>query len=455
MEKIIRKRNILKNMCMLVTISVLIGCSLSAPITAINKSDRHIQKNLSEKGASQFLSETNFLLLDENFTDGNMPPTGDAGDWSLQQTNSDETWYIDSSVPYTEPFCGTIHREDSDDVQDEWLITPSLNFNNYPNYTAISLNFHWYTCYFTTVFKRYVEFNVSISTNGGANWTNIWSFDDMSMGVPPNPFTDWKWYNTNYLDQSPIDLSDYIGQNNVKIAFQYYSNTTASADVQEFSIDDIEVIAEGTGTNFTCNAGGPYSWWWPMQYEYFPNGVRFHGNVTNGTVFTQYLWDFGDGNTSISIPLNADPVHFYNDVGTFNVTLTAKDTTFTPTRIASSTTTVTLFLLKPPQINITAPLFSMGIKATINNVGDYDCVLVRCWINVSWGPLQLREKTVAQGIIVNLHAGSSTTIQSQGYFFGMGRIHIMITVYPENQPGLIKSFNGFKIGPFVIITSEG
>jgi PKD repeat protein len=152
------------------------------------------------------------------------------------------------------------------------------------------------------------------------NWTNIWSFDDMDMGVPPNPFTDWKWYESNYLDQEPIDLSAYIGESDVRIAFQYYSNTTSSADQQEFSIDEINVIASGPGTNFTCDAGGPYSWWWMMQYEYFPNGVRFHGNVTNGTIFTQYLWDFGDGNTSISIPLNSDPVHFYNEIGTYIVT---------------------------------------------------------------------------------------------------------------------------------------
>jgi len=272
------------------------------------------------------------------------------------------------------------------------------------------------------------------------------------MGVPPNPFTDWDWYESNYLDQKPIDLSDYIGESDVRIAFQYYSNTTASADQQEFSIDEIYVIARGPGTNFTCDAGGPYSWWWPMQYEYFPNGVRFHGNVTNGTIFTQFLWDFGDGNTSLSIPLNTDPIHFYNEIGIFNVTLTVKDTTFSPPRINVSRTTITLFLLKPPEINITAPKISIGIKATINNVGEYNATFVGWEINISWGPLQLREKTISHGSIANLEAGSSETIQSYGYFFGFGRLHIMVTAIPENQPGLIKNFNGFKIGPFVFVS---
>jgi hypothetical protein len=455
MKEIVRERNILKNMYTLVIVCVLICCSFSAlSITAIGtaKQSNNLGTISSKSSGSQATSSVDFILLEENFTDGNMPPEGDSGDWTLQQTNPDETWYIDSTVPYTDPYCGTIHRDASVTLQDEWLITPSLNFNEV--YSDITLGFHWYTCHYTTVYKRYVELNISISTDGGVNWTNIWSFDDMDMGTPPNPFTDWKWYESNYLDQNPIDLSDYIGESDVRIAFQYYSNTTASADQQEFSIDEINVIARGPGTNFTCDSGGPYSWWWPMQYEYFPNGVRFHGNVTNGTIFTQFLWDFGDGTTSLSIPLNTDPIHFYEDIGTFNVTLTVKDTTFSPPRINISRTTITLFLLKPPEINITTPMISRGIKATINNLGEYNATFVRWTINISWGPLQLREKTIVGGIILNLEAGSSVNIQSVSYFFGFGRIHIMISVYPENQPGLIENFNGFKIGPFVFISQN-
>jgi hypothetical protein len=399
-------------------------------------------------------SSVDFNLLDENFTDGNMPPQGDSGDWTLQQTNPDETWYIDSTVPYTKPYCGTIHRNVNQSLQDEWLITPSLNFiGDAHNYTSIALSFHWYTCYYTTVYKHYIELNISVSTDGGANWTNIWSFDDMNVGVPPNPFTDWKWYESNYLDKKPIDLSAFIGEGDVLIAFQYYSNTTASADQQEFSIDDINVIATGPGGKFSCDAGGPYSWWWPMQYEYYPNGVRFHGNVTNGTIFTQFLWDFGDGNTTIT-PFNANPIHFYNEIGTFNVTLTAKDNTFTPPRINVSRTIITLFLLKPPAINITAPLISIGIKADINNIGEYNASYVHWMINISWGLLQLREKLIANGTVENIEAGTSATIQSKPYFFGFGLIHIILTANPENQPGLIKHFYGFKIGPLVFVAQK-
>ena len=435
---------------------VLMCCSFSAltitPIGTAMKNSNLDTISFKSSG-SQASSSAEYLLLEENFTDGNMPPEGDSGDWTLQQTNLDETWYIDSTVPYTKPYCGTVHRDESPNLQDEWLITPSLNFLGDGDYTSITLSLHWYSCYYVTIWKRYIEFNISVSTDGGANWTNIWSFDDMNVGIPPNPFTDWKWYESNYLDQTPIDLSDFIGENDVLIAFQYYSNTTASAEEQEFSIDDINVIATGPGKNFIANAGGPYSWWWPMQYEYYPNGVRFHGNVTNGTLVTQYLWDFGDGNTTIS-QYNQNPIHFYNEIGIFNVTLTAKDNTYTPPRINVSRTTVTLFLLKPPAINITAPLISIGIKAEINNLGEYNATYVNWMINISWGLLQLREKPIANGTIENIDAGTSATIQSKPYFFGFGLLHIILTVYPENQPGLIKHFYGFKIGPLVFVAQK-
>jgi hypothetical protein len=40
-------------------------------------------------------------------------------------------------------------------------------------------------------------------------------------------------------------------------------------------------------------------------------------NLTNGTVFDSFLWDFGDGSTSVE----KDPVHTYTDPGNYTVSL--------------------------------------------------------------------------------------------------------------------------------------
>jgi hypothetical protein len=445
MKELGRKKNVKKGIYTLLLAAVLFGSSF-LPITNTAFGTSKLYSNLNTSSYKSMGSPTSdpgyVIILSENFTDGNMPPTDQP--WELNQTNP-ETWHIDNSIPQypvSKP-SATVHRGTNTDLQDEWLITPSLNLSKYTN---VYLKFYWYTCYYVTVYKRYVELNVSVSTDGGANWTNAWSFDDVGEF-----FHDWTWYDSILPNNNLIDLSSYAGENDVKIRIQYYSNSTAQPDQQMFSIDDILVLGNQTGNILTCDAGGPYEWWWPMQYDYFPAGVRFHGNVTNGTLRTQWLWNFGDGNTS-TIPYY--PIHFYNDIGIFNVTLAVTDNTTSPPRIAFNSTTVNLFLIKPPEIDVNVQKISLGIKAEINNGGQYNALFVNWTMKISWGPLQIFEKKVANGTLDNITAGTTETVRSPLYFFGFGRIHIIISVYPENIPGIIKHYNGLKLGPLVFVLKE-
>ena len=244
----------------------------------------------------------------------------------------------------------------------------------------------------------------------------------------------------------------------MKIAFQYHSNTTMAAEQQEFSIDDVKLKGSGPGDLY-CNAGGPYSWWWNRQLDYWPNGVRFHGNVKNGQVlFHQQL--FGISVTVIlpfPFPLNKDPIHLYENIGTFNVTLTAIDNSVTPPEIACGPNNDNTIPPNPPEIDIELRTFHWELKADIINPGQYNATYVNWTIIVSWGlfqKLKFFTKTVGNGTIENIVAGTSATIRSTLYFFGFGRINIVLTAYPENLPGINREFKGVKIGPFVIITSE-
>ena len=61
---------------------------------------------------------------------------------------------------------------------------------------------------------------------------------------------------------------------------------------------------------------------------------------------------------------------------------------------------------------------------------------------------------------VNSGSGQMTAlsvaiIQTKPYFFGFGIIHVILTAYPENIPGIIQHYNGIKFGPFVIIPKGG
>jgi hypothetical protein len=438
MKRIGKKGNFKKGFCVLLLASALFCSNLSVTAnTAMERSTQDIQIDKSPYVPSESLGfvEGYNVLLDENFTDGNMPPTGDWGSWELDQTNQDETWCIDTSFPHSEPNCATVHRGGSTELQDEWLITPSLDFGGY---TEIYLQLYWYTEYYVSAWMDYIDLNVSISTDGGSTWTLIWTEDDIV-----DVFPTWEWIDTNYPSGDPIDLSDYAGETDVKIGFQYYSNSLEEAEYQEFSIDDIIVYVPGEP--FECSVGGPYEWWWPMQYEYTPPGVRFHGDISPPGRY-KWLWDFGDGNTSI-IPYV--PIHFYNTVDTFTVSLTVIDDTSDPPRVAFNQTTVTLFLMKPPEIDITIQKPSIGIKAEINNPGERNASYVNWTMVVHWGPRQIFENRVANDTIERIAPGTSEEIRSRLYFFGFGRIHIVIAAEPENMPGVIKHFDAVKIGPLI------
>jgi len=370
------------------------------------------------------------ILFEEDFTDGNMPPTGDWGAWNLIQTNQNETWYIDASDPHSEPYCGTVHRGNDLYLQDEWLITPSLDFSGH---SKIHLQFMWYTDFWASHYANITNLNVSISTDGGSNWTLLWS-EDSIIGT----FPTWEWIDTNNGDF--IDLSDYADETDVKISFRYTSNSTEQPQAQEFSIDDIKVLSD-VG-EFRCYNHGPYEWVWWMQYNYLIPGVRFHGSAEGGEKPYDYFWNF-DGHQSSS---KKDPIYFYKNPGMYNVTFIVRDSSIPP-RVAISKTYADLFLTPPPELNMDIKLISFGIQAEIENVGTYDATYIN-WTIVVRGGLQL-EKVVARGTIERLASKSSEAIKS-GYFFGFGPIHIIISAEPENIPGRIKDFSAFKIGPFVI-----
>jgi len=158
------------------------------------------------------------MLLDEGF-EGSWIPSG----WTEIPTSSE--WQI-----YTSP--APIEGVQTAGLwwtyyaQDEMLTTPTLDFS--AGYTAISLSFETYHY----IQASYVEHDyVKISTDGGSTWTTL-----RDLGQEPSNF--WA---------TPIveDLSSYIGQSNVKIAFH---RVTPDGGQGIWFVDDVEVLAtEGGG----------------------------------------------------------------------------------------------------------------------------------------------------------------------------------------------------------------
>ncbi len=425
-----RKKNILKNISTLVIVCVLICCSFSA--LGNIATDKSIQ-NIKIPKSSSFDPKGNISILDENFSEGFMPPSG----WILDKTNLNGTWKVDTIRHHSIPNSASVWRgPNCHGLQDEWLITPGLNFSDYLNPThtnKIFLGFWWYTDIYV-IQHSLIYFNVSISTNGGTDWTLIWTTKNQSE-FPQYNFTDWN---------TPIEISEYRNETNVTIGFQFYSNTEEEAIAQYFAIDDILVSTEGI-VPFECNTGGPYNWWWYMQTRYFPPGVRFHGNISEpyNPYLCHWLWDFGDGSTS-QFPITT--WHFYNNTGLYKVTLQV----IYGRNISIKNTTVYLFLMPPPDLEITLKTVSLGgLQAEIKNPTDYNATNVNWSMNVFLGPLKMREKIVANGTINNIGNHTTAEIKSK-YFFGFKLIHIEIKATPENIGGTQIGFDAIKIGPIIL-----
>jgi hypothetical protein len=417
---------------MLVISVLLFSNVLAITQTAMNTSTPFFQKS---KTSNTPVSEGNrglVNLLEENFSGEVIPPAG----WTLVQTNPDETWEIDCSLPYSEPCCAGIHRGSSLGLQNEWLITPQLNFTNY---NSINLSFFWYTSCYIAHWKDYIDLNVSISTDNGSTWTLLWSDDYI-----PGNYTSWMWIDTNM--GNPIDISAYSGNSQVKIGFQYYSDISDLATYQELSIDDIFVFAESIINPLNCSAGGPYEWCWDNQHNYFPAGVRFHGEINEPQWWKcKWFWDFGDNSTSTT-PFT--PIHDYKDIGVYNITLRVIDNSTSPHRITFDHTTVRIFLMPAPEIDIQMSTFAWGIQATIRNDGTYNATLINWTMVARWGIMQ--ERKVANGTIEKVGPNEISIPMKSGYFLKFGMMRVEISALPENIPGLNKEFNALKIGPFVL-----
>jgi len=161
-------------------------------------------------------------ILAEDF-EVSVPPAG----WSAIATHTDTmTWYYCSQDPYS----GTYHADCKWDEalvpQDEWLITPLMDFDGYT--TDLKVEFYFFMSYYWGV-SPYDNYDIElwISTDAGATWpTKLW--DESALGV----FSNWTYYKV------AIDLSAYVGEKDVKLAWRYVGVDGAEASIDLVSVND-------------------------------------------------------------------------------------------------------------------------------------------------------------------------------------------------------------------------
>ena len=260
-------RKILKEALILLIAAVLFFSTVAVTADTIQEQPREISKSKP----LPVIKQDNSIpigavdILSEGFEGGTVPPPG----WELWQTNPNKTWEI-----YPNPHSGNYNAICFPDSgsQNEGLVTPSLDFTGY---SEIKLSFWWYMSYYFGVDPYdYYDLTVWITTDG-ISWIDIWCEDTIG------PFNDWEYYDTTFGIH--IDLSAYIGETNVRIAF-YNSGFNGG----EMGLDDILIYGE--------------------EVQNTPNAPTIDGPI-NGKVGTSYPYTF------TSIDPDGDDVSYYIEWG--------------------------------------------------------------------------------------------------------------------------------------------
>ena len=239
--------------------------------------------------------DDNIILLYENFDNTIFPPEN----WSINSSNNNYSW----DFGFFNIFNGIHSAECINDPlnfsQDEWLISPKLDFRGY---SKISLFFHWSMSYFWAIspYDNY-DFNVKISIDNGVNWNLEWC--EKRVGK----FEDWIWYNSS--SNKAIDLSKYKECGNVLIGFQYIGSGGAQLNIDEIKLFG-EQIDDPPIVDIIC----------PNE-AFTGESIQFISNVSGGKRPYLYHWYFEDGDEKYLM----NPVKIFEKTGEFKVFLNITD----------------------------------------------------------------------------------------------------------------------------------
>ncbi|WP_300672137.1 GEVED domain-containing protein [Soonwooa sp.] len=166
-------------------------------------------------------------LISEGFENG-IPSS-----WSIKSTSTTETWTSKpaGTFPYLKTGLAYVEVDPNTSISDEWLITPSFDLSTATTpaveFTIAANPYFW-------VEQDTSDFFIKISTDNGTTWTQIW--DKMQYPNTTNGFIP---------QRIRINLDQYIGKQNVKIAFQNKAHDVAPGTlITAVMLDNISVTAK-------------------------------------------------------------------------------------------------------------------------------------------------------------------------------------------------------------------
>jgi hypothetical protein len=162
-------------------------------------------------------------ILSQDFNDYNF------GDWTVYSVTGDQEWYIDSIHGVDGTACAKMSGYAGQPFANEdWLISPAMNLDNYINETLTFFNAMNYS-------GNDMELKISTDYDGSSD-PNTASWTDLSYTMSGG---SWAW-----TESGNIDISGFNGPA-VYIAFKFTSTDTESAT---WEVDNILVTGDEGGS---------------------------------------------------------------------------------------------------------------------------------------------------------------------------------------------------------------
>ena len=186
----------------------------------------------------------------------------------------------------------------SEPVKEEWMITPALQLTD----DTYKLEFKFKGAWAAASQKEYA-LEVRVSTDEGANWTQIWSFIDKDQVEASG--VDYPWGNWQ-VQQPVINLSDYRNQN-VRIAFVHHKLIAGLGKGNSAWVDD--VIVEKYDPITTPVVGGSTSYVFENVYIGSGKYSEVMTLTNNGIETLEITGISGLEGTDFSSTIDASKVH--------------------------------------------------------------------------------------------------------------------------------------------------
>jgi PKD repeat protein len=271
------------------------------------------------------------LPITEGFTNATFPTSG----WTLVNTDGGATTWARSATTGLAPTDGNSMFFDNFNFDDrgnqDQVKLPAANFTGQ---TSVTLTFDVaYAAYDATFFDG---LEVLVSTDCEANFTSVYSKSASVLATSANQTTAFNPTTAAQWRTETVDLSSYVGQNNVVIVFRNIAGYGNRLYVDNINIAGAAATtpptASFTASTTTVCAG---------------QSVDFTNTTTGGA--TSYAWTFTGGTPATSTDVN--PTVVYPNAGTYTVQLVATNAngsnTATQSNLVSVTATPTITASTP------------------------------------------------------------------------------------------------------------